>query len=242
MNNQEDPMRTAVKQVHQWTTAEVENQRRSSIQKWLFWAMFLWPVIMVMVSVFGQFGDYVLFFGSPVVAAILAGFALRRYPATRKFLKTLVGLLLITTVLWGGFFQCASLAHKEKLRSTMKHTYFAYFDAKPLLSMPRVTLITYRSVVSQPLFPVSDADTNATLRGALVGVFGYASLCLSPYTPMLGPYYLLLMLITSPFLAIPIFWLWVVLSALYVVLPPGAWRWMKDRVKLLRKSAFTSRS
>jgi len=102
MNNQEDPMRTAVKQVHQWTTAEVENQRRSSIQKWLFWAMFLWPVIMVMVSVFGQFGDYVLFFGSPVVAAILAGFALRRYPATRKFLKTLVGLLLITTVLWGG--------------------------------------------------------------------------------------------------------------------------------------------
>ncbi|HZL82787.1 MAG TPA: hypothetical protein VFB98_04805 [Candidatus Deferrimicrobium sp.] len=95
-------MRTAVKQVHQWTTAEVENQRRSSIQKWLFWAMFLWPVIMVMVSVFGQFGDYVLFFGSPVVAAILAGFALRRYPATRKFLKTLVGLLLITTVLWGG--------------------------------------------------------------------------------------------------------------------------------------------
>src|SRR5659263_674582 len=104
MNNQEDPMRTAVKQVHQCTTAEVENQRRSSIQKWLFWAMFLWPVIMVMVSVFGQFGDYVLFFGSPVVAAILAGFALRRYPATRKFLKTLVGLLLITTVLWGGDF------------------------------------------------------------------------------------------------------------------------------------------
>jgi len=177
------------------------------------------------------FADYLVFFGSPVVAAILAGFALRRYPATRKFLKTLVGLLLITTVLWGGFFQCASLAHKEKLRSTMKHTYFAYFDAKPLLSMPRVTLITYRSVVSQPLFPVSDADTNATLRGALVGVFGYASLCLSPYTPMLGPYYLLLMLITSPFLAIPIFWLWVVLSVLYVVLPSRTWKWIGNTLR-----------
>jgi hypothetical protein len=95
---------------------------------------------------------------------------------------------------------------------------------------PRVTFITYRTLVSQPLFPVSDADANATLRGALVGVFGYASLFLSPYTPMLGPYYLLILLIIPPFLAFPIFWLWVVLSVLYVVLPQRAWGWMKSSV------------
>ena len=84
-------MRTTPKPVHQWTTAEVENQRRSSIQKWLFWAMFVWPVIMMVVVgvfLFGQFADYVLFLGSPVVAAILAGFALRHYPATRKSEET----------------------------------------------------------------------------------------------------------------------------------------------------------
>jgi len=95
MNNQEDPMRTAVKQVHQWTTLDSDSPRRRNIEKWLFLAMFVWPVInLVIAGVFllGQFGDYVLFFGSPVVAAILAGIALRRYPATRKFLKTLVGL------------------------------------------------------------------------------------------------------------------------------------------------------
>ena len=230
MSDQEDPMRTTVKPVHQWTPVDGENPRKSRIEKWLFGILLLWPIFVLICDTVGTvvkmpFADYLVFFGSPVVAAILAVFALRRYPVTRKFLKTLVGLLLIATVLWGGFFQCASLAHEEKLRSTIKHTYFAYFDAKPLLSMPRVNLITYRTLVSQPLFPVSDADANATLRGALVGVFGYASLCLSPYTPMLGPYYLLLMLITSPFLAIPIFWLWVVLSVLYVVLPSRTWGW-----------------
>ncbi len=247
VNSQEDCLRTAIKPTHQWYTEDGQKPRRSNVEKWLFGILLLWPIVVLVCDTVGTvvkmpFADYLVFFGSPVVAAILAGIAIRHYPATRKFLKTLVGLLLIATVLWGGFFQCASLAQEEKLRSTMKHTYFAYFDAKPLLSMPRVTLITYRSVVFDPLFPFSDTYVDKSLRGALVGVFGYASLCLSPYTPMLGPYYLLLMLITSPFLAIPIFWLWVVLSALYVVLPQGAWGWIKDRAKLLRKSAFTSKS
>ena len=146
MSDQEDPMRTTVKPVHQWTTMDGKNARRRNIEKWLFLAMFVWPVInLVMAGVFllGQFGDYVLFFGSPVVAAILAGIAIRHYSATRKFLKTLVGLLLITTVLWGGFFQCASLAHQGKLYSTIEHTYSTYSDAEPSLSMPRVVFSTY---------------------------------------------------------------------------------------------------
>jgi nitrate reductase NapE component len=234
MSDQEDPMRTAVKQVHQWTTLDSESPRRRNIEKWLFLAMFVWPVInLVIAGVFllGQFGDYVLFFGSPVVVAILAGFALRRYPATRKFLKTLVGLLLITTVLWGGFLRCTSLAHQGKLLSTIEHTYSTYSDAEPSLSMPRVMFSTYCPLVSQPLFHVGPPDANATLRGTIVGMFGYTSLFLYPYAPMLGPYYLLLLLITPSFLAFPVFWLWVVLSILYVVLPSRTWKWIGNTLR-----------
>ena len=36
---------------------------------------------------------------------------------------------------------------------------------------------------------------------------------------------LLLLLIIPHFLALPVYWLWVVLSALYVVLPSRAWKW-----------------
>ncbi|MFZ2414100.1 MAG: hypothetical protein WAW16_07770 [Candidatus Cryosericum sp.] len=234
MSDQEDPMRTIVKPVHQWTTTDGENPRRRNIEKWLFLAMFVWPVInLVIAGVFllGQVGDYVLFFGSPVVAAILAGFALRRYPATRKFLKTLVGLLLITTVLWGGFLRCTSLAHQGKLLSTIEHTYSTYSDAEPSLSMARVVFSTYYPLVDQPLFHVGPPDANATLRGTIVGVFGYTSLFLYPYAPMLGPYYLFLLLITPSFLAFPIFWLWVALSVLYVVLPSRAWKWTGDMLQ-----------
>ena len=233
MSNQEDCLRNTTRQVHQWTPADGENPQKPRIAKWLFGILLLWPIFVWICGMLGAavqkpFTDYLVFFGSPVVAAILAGIAIRHYPATGKFLKTLVGLLLIVTILWGGIFQCVSLAHKEKLLSTMEHT------------TPRVTFITYRTLVSQPLFPVSDADANATLRGALVGVFGYASLFLSPYTPMLGPYYLLILLITPPFLAFPIFWLWVLLSVLYVVLPQRAWGWMKAEV--VRTSANLRRN
>jgi Zn-dependent protease with chaperone function len=55
------------------------------------------------------------------------------------------------------------------------------------------------------------------------------------YGNMVGPYFLLLMFLAPPFLAFPIFWLWVVLSVLYVVLPERWWRWFRDRVKLLWK-------
>lgn len=233
MSNQEDCLRDTTKQVHQWMPADGENPQKPRIAKWLYGILLLWPIFVWICGMLGAavqkpFTDYLVFFGSPVVAAILAGIAIRHYPGTRKFLKTLVGVLLIVTILWGGIFQCASLAHKGKLLSAMEHT------------TPRVTLITYRTLVSQPLFPVSDADANATLRGTLVGVFGYASLFLSPYTPMLGPYYLLVLLITPPFLAFPILWLWVLLSVLYVVLPQRAWGWMKAGI--VRVSASLRRN
>ncbi|MHB8070422.1 MAG: hypothetical protein ACYDHF_00520 [Candidatus Cryosericum sp.] len=49
--------------------------------------------------------------------------------------------------------------------------------------------------------------------------------------PIIVP--LLLLVLSPSWLAIPVFWLWVVLSALYVVLPPRAWKWMKNGAKLL---------
>jgi hypothetical protein len=43
---------------------------------------------------------------------------------------------------------------------------------------------------------------------------------------------ILAMLVLVPsWLALPTFWLWVVLSVLYVVLPPRAWGWMKHEAK-----------
>lgn len=52
----------------------------------------------------------------------------------------------------------------------------------------------------------------------------------TPYTEMTMVPVLLPLLITPRFLAMPVFWLWVVLSVLYVVLPQKAWGWMKARV------------
>lgn len=42
----------------------------------------------------------------------------------------------------------------------------------------------------------------------------------------------LLLLVLSPsWLAIPVFWLWLVLSVLWVVLPPKAWKWTGDALQ-----------
>lgn len=232
MSNQEDCLRNTTKQVHQWTPADGENPQKPRIEKWLFGMLLAWPIFLLICDTVGTaagmpFADYLVFFGSPVVAAILAGIAIRHYLATWKFLKTLVGLLLIVTILWGGFFQCASLAHEGKLFSTMEHTYTSYSNAEPSLSTPRVIFITYRSVVFDPLFPFSDTYVGKSLRGAFFVVYYYTYLILYAYTPMLGLYYLPILLITPRSLALPVFWLWVALSVLYIVLPQRARAWMK---------------
>lgn len=46
-----------------------------------------------------------------------------------------------------------------------------------------------------------------------------------PYMYMTMPPILLLLLIVPHFLALPVYWLWVVLSVSYVVLPARAWKW-----------------
>src|SRR5450759_3019813 len=100
MSDQEDPMRTTVKPVHQWTTSDSESPRKSNIEKWLFWTMFLWPVVL-MVSVdianaiHSEFANYLTYTGSTIFATILIGIALRYYPASRRFLKWFAAVILI---------------------------------------------------------------------------------------------------------------------------------------------------
>ncbi len=63
---------------------------------------------------------------------------------------------------------------------------------------------------------------------AFVPVFRWT--IFTPYAFMTSVPILLLLLIIPHFLALPVYWLWVVLSVLYVVLPSRAWKWMKAGV------------
>ena len=60
---------------------------------------------------------------------------------------------------------------------------------------------------------------------AFVPVFKWT--IFTPYALMTSVPILLLLLIIPHFVALPVYWLWVVLSALYVVLPSRAWRLLK---------------
>jgi len=119
MNDQEDPMRTTVKPVHQWTTMDGKSARKSNIEKWLFWAMFLWPVVL-MVSVdianaiHSEFANYLTYTGSTIFATILIGIALRYYPASRRFLKWFAAVILIVTLYIGVGYYGDSLQHGWK--------------------------------------------------------------------------------------------------------------------------------
>jgi len=112
-------MRTAVKQVHQWTTLDRESPRRRNIEKWLFGAMFLWPVaLMVSVEIanalHSKFANYLRYTGSTLFVTALAGIALCNYPASRRFLKWLAGIILAIATYWGVAYYGDSLYHGWK--------------------------------------------------------------------------------------------------------------------------------
>jgi len=146
-----------------------ENARKSNIEEWLFGVVLLWAAVILVLGFFGQsvehsdLGGYVAYIGSPILVVILVGIAARHYPATRTFLRTLVALILLGTVLNGWSFWGARVMHHG-----------------PLLMI-----------------------------------------------------YQLSAFITPPFLVMLVFFLYVILSVMYVVLPPRAWAWMKTGAKLL---------
>lgn len=119
MSDQEDPMRTTVKPVHQWTTMDGKSARKSNIEKWLFWAMFLWPVVL-MVSVdianaiHSEFANYLTYMGSTIFTTILAVIALCNYPASRRFLKWLAAIILVVAFYIGQMYYFDSLQHGWK--------------------------------------------------------------------------------------------------------------------------------
>jgi hypothetical protein len=120
MSDQEDPMRTTVKPVHPWTTADGENPRKRKMEKWLLAAMFSWPVILLVCDAVGKrmhsgspyyLATYIV---SPIYAAILVVIALCEYPASRRFLKWLAAIILMVAIYVGVMFYGDSLYHGWK--------------------------------------------------------------------------------------------------------------------------------
>lgn len=113
-------MRTAAKQAHQWTTLDSDSPRRRKIEKWLFGAMFLWPVILLICDVVAKGmhseSPYYMaaYIGSPLYATVLIVTALCEYPASRRFLQWLAGFILLTATYWGVAYYFDSLQHGWK--------------------------------------------------------------------------------------------------------------------------------
>ena len=154
---------------------------------------------------------------SPVVAAVLVVIALRHHPVLHRFLKVAVAFSLFLMVLTnhasatdashGGFFQVWT---KE-------------YNLYPFLPLADKLVSLFTKYVTIPAFLGTLTDQNMPL------VLFYTMI--QQYSLLTGPYFLLLLLIAPPLLALPLFWLWVVLSVLYVVLPSRAWRWMGNTLQ-----------
>lgn len=184
----------------------------------------LWPAVLITVtwrSLLPSFVQYWLYelgiILSPVLAAILICIALRHRPVLHRFLKVVVALSLIGLAITN--FTCAKTASEGNLLQELTKYYHVYPAQTPIEGLVN---LYGRFVVTLPPFLGPFNDRNELLV-LLSLVFQY-------YSPLTGPFFLLLLLITPSFLALPIFWLWVVLSVLYVVLPKRTWGWMKAMV------------
>jgi len=204
------------------------------LEKQLTLIFLLWPAVLIAVtwrSLLPSFVRYWLYvlgiILSPVLAAILIGFALRHRPVLHRFLRVVVGLSLIVLVITN--FTCAKTASEGNLLQVLTKYYKVYPAQTPLEGLVNLYC---RFVVTLPPFFVPFNDRNELLM--------LLSLVFQHYSPQTGPFFLLLLLIIPSFLALPVFWLWVVLSVLYVVLPQRAWVWMKAGV--VRHSANLRRS
>ncbi len=117
MNNREDCLRSTIKQVYPRTPADGEHLQKRRTERWLFGAMFLWPVILLAcdaigTSILNGWLSYVAaYIASPIFAAILMGIALHYYPVSRRFLKWFAAAILIVAVYIGQMYYLDSLQH-----------------------------------------------------------------------------------------------------------------------------------
>jgi len=116
-----------------------ENSRKANVEKWLFGILLLWATVILVLGFLGQsanrsdLGGYVAYIGSPILVAILVGIAVHHYPATRTFLRTLVALILLGTVVNGGSFQGSRVMQHGPL--LMVYQLFAFVTPPSLVRL-----------------------------------------------------------------------------------------------------------
>lgn len=157
----------------------------------------------------------------PILTVVLVIVALTRKPAARRFLKFMAAFALI--VAFSANFYCAKAVSNGTLVQTLSENVSKWSETGhgTLAPLPNRLLGLYYAFPAWPKWvPLSDQNILALVMVMSEEFF----LC------SVHPLFLLLMYLTPSFLAFPVFWLWVVLSVLYVLLPQGAWGWMKSSV------------
>jgi len=149
---------------------------------------------------------------SPIVAAVLVVIALRHHPVLHRFLKVAAAFSLCLMVLTN--YTSASIASHGGFFQGWTKDYNLY----PSFPLADKLVGLFTKYVTLPTFlgPLTDQNMPLLLFYTMI----------QQYSLLTGPYFLLLLLITPSSLALPVFWLWVVLSVLYVVLPQRTWGWM----------------
>src|SRR5450830_830548 len=158
---------------------------------------------------------------SPIAATVLVAIALRHHPVLHRFLKIAVAFSLCLMVLTN--YTSAFIASRGEFFQAWTKDYNLY----PSFPLADKLVGLFTKYVTLPTFlgPLTDQNMPLLLFYTMT----------QQYSLLTGPYFLLLLLVTPSFLALPVFWIWVVLSVLYVVLPQRTWGWMKDKAKLLWK-------
>jgi len=211
------------------------------LERRLIWLFLLWPAALLairMLAIYSNRGNllnspllWLYELGmllSPAAATVLVVIALRHHPVLHRFLKVVVAFSLFLLVLTNH--ASAAVASRGGFFQAWTKDYNSY-SFQPLANQ-LVDLFSKYVTLPSFLGPLTDQNMPLLLLYLVV----------SQYSLLTGPYFVLLLLITPSFLALPVFWLWVVLSVLYVVLPQRAWGWVKTRAKLLWNRLFTGRS
>lgn len=200
------------------------------LQRRLIWLYLLWsPALLAirMLAVYTNRGNIlnspllwlyeVGMLLSPIVAAVLVVIALRHHPVLHRFLKVAVAFSLCLMVLTN--YTSASIASHGGFFQGWTKDYNLY----PFFPLADKLVGLFTKYVTLPTFlgPLTDQNMPLLLFYTII----------QQYSLLTGPYFLLLLLIVPPFLDLPLFWLWVVLSVLYVVLPQRARKWTGDALQ-----------
>lgn len=116
-----------------FTKVPPQPMRRVNMERWLFGAMFLWPVVLLLSNYIptatrGQFMYSLLYTGSPIVAAVLAVIAGCHYPDSRRFLKWLAGIVLTITLFFMAVVCADSVQHGWRWIRSATETPISWLD------------------------------------------------------------------------------------------------------------------